>query len=337
MPEFFIHSKRFLLAITGLIDQLRRSAPPVTADAEFFSSIQRRFLLAIIRAYRTTDGLHLQLAAACWNLFIHSKTFSMDITGSEVLEHRVTGWTTRSCKRLLSHQTSLDDGGSNNAGTRLYTDGSKSPNGVGAAFCVTQDNNTTHKWSAKLTKDNTVFQAELLALNEAVKNAATLKTNLPVTIFVDNRASIQASSSPKTTNRTTRENFEILLENPHIKISWIKARAGYFGNKVADDLAKAESNDVQFDIKLPKCHAKNILRKDMMKQWQSEWDEEDTDRSTFNIFPKASLQSANWNRAYVLFFTGHCLFPSYVYRFHLANSPLCSCGEIGTPIHDATF
>ncbi|GBO30234.1 hypothetical protein AVEN_101540-1 [Araneus ventricosus] len=74
----------------------------------------------------------------------------------------------------------------------------------------------------------------------------------------------------------------------------------------------------------------------MMKQRQSEWDEGDTVRSTFNIFPKVSLQSANWNRVDVLFFTGHDPFPSYLHRFHLANSPLYRCGEIETPIHYAT-
>ncbi|GBM28241.1 hypothetical protein AVEN_181313-1 [Araneus ventricosus] len=134
-----------------------------------------------------------------------------------------------------------------------------------------QESNTTHQWSAKLTKDNTVFQGEHLALNEAVKYVTTLKTNLPVTIFVDYRANIQASPSPKITNRTAREISEILLENSHIKISWIKARVGYFGNEAADSLANSatESNDVQLNIKLPKCHAKNIFRKDMMKQWQS--------------------------------------------------------------------
>ncbi|GBN33392.1 hypothetical protein AVEN_85117-1 [Araneus ventricosus] len=89
-----------------------------------------------------------------------------------------------------------------------------------------QDNNTTHQWSAKLT------------LNEAVKYSVTLKTNFPVTIFVDNRTSIQASSSPKTTNRTARENFELLLEKPHINISWIKAHLGYFGNEAAARLER---------------------------------------------------------------------------------------------------
>ncbi|GBM99792.1 hypothetical protein AVEN_101039-1 [Araneus ventricosus] len=105
---------------------------------------------------------------------------------------------------------------------------------------------------------------------------------------------------------------------------------GYFENEAADGLAKAatESNDVQLDIKLPKCHAKNILRIDMMNQRQSEWDEGDMGRATFNTFPKVSLQSANWNRADVLFFIGHGAVPSYLHRFHLANSPLCICGEI---------
>ncbi|GBL75193.1 hypothetical protein AVEN_231214-1 [Araneus ventricosus] len=112
----------------------------------------------------------------------------------------------------------------------------------------------------------------MVALNEAVKSATTLKTNLPFTIFVNNRASIQASSSPKTTNKTAREIYEILLENPHIKISWIKAHVGYFGNEVADSLAKAaaESNDIQLNIKLPTCHVKNIPQKDIMEQRQSE-------------------------------------------------------------------
>ncbi|GBM53556.1 hypothetical protein AVEN_573-1 [Araneus ventricosus] len=74
----------------------------------------------------------------------------------------------------------------------------------------------------------------------------------------------------------------------------------------------------------------------MMKQWQSEWGKGDKGRSTFNIFPKVSLQLANWTRADILLFTGHGPFPSYLNIFHLANSLLCSCGEIGTPIHYAT-
>ncbi|GBM51353.1 hypothetical protein AVEN_110806-1 [Araneus ventricosus] len=74
----------------------------------------------------------------------------------------------------------------------------------------------------------------------------------------------------------------------------------------------------------------------MMKEWQSEWDEGDTGRSTFNIFPKVSLRSANWNRADVLFFTGQDAFASYLHRFHLSNSPLWSCREIVTTNHYAT-
>ncbi|GBL99057.1 hypothetical protein AVEN_227555-2 [Araneus ventricosus] len=61
--------------------------------------------------------------------------------------------------------------------------------------------------------------------------------------------------------------------------------------------ATCKKNKLQVDYK--------IL--DMLNQWQSEWDERDTGRSTFNIFPKVSLQSANWNGADVVFFTGNGL------------------------------
>ncbi|GBM49966.1 hypothetical protein AVEN_34933-1 [Araneus ventricosus] len=283
-----------------------------------FKEAYRTTTTAALQVILGSPPLHLQLQldARIAELYrFRNKIQDIPHLSSEVLEHRVPGWTTHPSKHLLPHQISFEDGGSNNVGTRFYTAGSKSPNGVGAAFCMMQENNTTHPWSAQLTKDNTVFQAELLSLNEAIKYATTLKTNLLITIFVDNRANIQASSSSKTTNRTARENFEILLENPHIKVSWIKSHMSYFGNETADSLANAaaKSNDVQFDIKLLKCHTKNILRKYMMKQWQSEWDEGDTGRSTFNIFPKVSLQSANWNRADVLFFIGHGPFPSYLH------------------------
>ncbi|GBM24667.1 hypothetical protein AVEN_272894-1 [Araneus ventricosus] len=156
---------------------------PTVRVARKLSSIQRGFRLAITGAYRLTPTaalqvileipplyLQLQLDARITELYrLRNKIPDIPHLNPEVLEHTVTGWTTHPSNHLLPYQISLDDGGLNNVGTRLYTDGSKSPNGVGAAFSVMQENNTTHQWSAKLTKDSTVFQADLLALNEAIK------------------------------------------------------------------------------------------------------------------------------------------------------------------------
>ncbi|GBM24283.1 hypothetical protein AVEN_158849-1 [Araneus ventricosus] len=61
----------------------------------------------------------------------------------------------------------------------------------------------------------------------------------------------------------------------------------------------------------------------MMKHWQSDYGEGDKGLSTLYVFPKVSLQSANWKRADVLFLTGNGPLPSYLQRFHRANFTLC--------------
>ncbi|GBL91897.1 hypothetical protein AVEN_172805-1 [Araneus ventricosus] len=85
------------------------------------------------------------ITAGCQNNRFRNKIQHIPYLSPEVLEQRVTGWTAHSSKHLLPHQISFDDGGSNNVGTRLYTDGSKPPNGAGTAFCMMQENTTTHQ------------------------------------------------------------------------------------------------------------------------------------------------------------------------------------------------
>ncbi|GBN53387.1 hypothetical protein AVEN_212787-1, partial [Araneus ventricosus] len=116
--------------------------------------------------------------------------------------------------------------------------GSKTEHGVGAAFCVLTNDIWAYQWSAKLSDNNTVFQAELTALHEAVIYASHLPNHNTSNIHVDNRASIMASSNSKSTNETARKIFKILLSNPRIKVSWVKAHAGNIGKERADQLAK---------------------------------------------------------------------------------------------------
>ncbi|GBM96144.1 hypothetical protein AVEN_200540-1, partial [Araneus ventricosus] len=50
----------------------------------------------------------------------------------------------------------------------------KTEHGVGAAFCVSTNDIWAYQWSAKFNDNNTVFQAELTALHEAVIYASHL-------------------------------------------------------------------------------------------------------------------------------------------------------------------
>ncbi|GBN31988.1 hypothetical protein AVEN_218208-1 [Araneus ventricosus] len=75
----------------------------------------------------------------------------------------------------------------------------------------------------------------------------------------------------------------------------------------------------------------------MMENWQSDWEDEDTGRSTFNILPRISTQPCYCKREEFLFFTGHGPFPSYLKRFNFASTANCPRGNTnGTPLHYAT-
>ncbi|GBO45245.1 hypothetical protein AVEN_152066-1, partial [Araneus ventricosus] len=174
-------------------------------------------------------------------------------------------------------------------------------------FCVLTNDIWAYQWSAKLNDNNTVFQAELTALHEAVIYASHLPNHNTSKIHVDNRASIMASSNSKSTSETARKNFKILLSNPRIKVSWVKAHAGNIGNERADQLAKDATQHGQpySHTKLPKPHIKSLLRKRMLEEWQTSWKNGDTGRKIYNIMSSVSLRPTDWTREDVIFFSQH--------------------------------
>ncbi|GBM70092.1 hypothetical protein AVEN_237199-1 [Araneus ventricosus] len=177
--------------------------------------------------------------------------------------------------------------------------------------------------SNKLNDNNTVFQAELTALHEAVIYAFHLPNHNTFKIHVDNRASIMAYSNSKNTNQTAKQIFKILLTNPRIKVSRVKAHAGNIGNERADQLTKDATQHGQPHslTKLPKPHIKGLLRKRMLEEWQTSWKNGGTGRKIYNIMLSVSLRPINWIREDVIF-SQHGPFPAYLKRFHLSGQRL---------------
>ncbi|GBO21166.1 hypothetical protein AVEN_176624-1 [Araneus ventricosus] len=254
---------------------------------------------------------------------------------------KATGLSIHPSEHLKFSQISLEDGKENIARKNIiniFTDGSKTERVVGAAFCVLINDIWASQWSAKLNDNNTVFQADLTALNEAVIYASHLPNHNTFKIHVDNRASIMASSNSRSTNQTARQIFKILITNPRITVSWVKAYAGNIGNERADQLAKDATQHGQpySHTKLSKPHIKALLRKSMLEERQISWKNGHTGRKTCNIMPSVSLRPTNWIREDVIFFSQHGPFPAYLKRFHLSDSDYCSSGGIGTALHYAT-
>ncbi|GBM76560.1 Putative protein in type-1 retrotransposable element R1DM [Araneus ventricosus] len=319
---------------------------PTVKMARKLDSVQRPFLLAISGAYRTTSTAALQVLLGIPPLSLKLKqeailtkifrlrhpvpTFEFSV---EDFEESITSWTTHPSLYLKNEQVVLTDGGANLPREALYTDGSKTEQGVGAAFCRISHNQVTECWSSKLNPESTVFQAELYALQKAVQ-LATKNPNTKIIIFSDSKASIQAVSNPRSRNKMAREIFASLLENPEIQLNWIKAHVGYQGNEKADQLAKEAADSVS----LPQfLHlSKSQLTKHLLKEWQESWDDGTTGRPIHDIVPRVSLHSVGWNREEILFFTRHGPFPAYFSRFRIDPTSNCSCGQEGTTLHCAT-
>ncbi|GBM87058.1 hypothetical protein AVEN_117908-1 [Araneus ventricosus] len=111
-----------------------------------------------------------------------------------------------------------------------------------SSFCVLTNDIWAYQWSAKLNDNNTVFQAELTAFHEAVIYASHMPNHNTSKIHVDNRASIMASSNSKSTKETVRKIFKILLTNPRIKVSRVKAHAGNIAMREQTNWQKTQHN-----------------------------------------------------------------------------------------------
>ncbi|GBM95702.1 hypothetical protein AVEN_93190-1 [Araneus ventricosus] len=101
-----------------------------------------------------------------------------------------------------------------------------------------------------LVPHNTVFQAETLAIKEAI-NWANSK-EISTSSWSDSESALRAISSFKSSNSLIQQ---ALLQNPSMQLNWIKAHVAFLGNEAADNLAnQATEEGTQLHLQAPKCH-----------------------------------------------------------------------------------
>ncbi|GBN88228.1 hypothetical protein AVEN_94538-1 [Araneus ventricosus] len=187
----------------------------------------------------------------------------------------------------------------------------------------------------QLSPFNTVFQAELLAIQEACLWAS--KTNQQIKVWSDRESSLHSIASIDTKSPIAQQTQEILLKSTNIKLGWINAHVGYSGNEAADVLVKkATQEGIPTFIPAARNHIKSLLQKESIIRWQKEWDNGETGRSVHNGLPKVKTTPTPWQRPEIMFVTGHVLFPTYLKRFNIRSSDSCGCGKLGNPLHYAT-
>ncbi|XP_035216744.1 uncharacterized protein LOC118190172, partial [Stegodyphus dumicola] len=322
-------------------------------------SLQRQFALQITRAFRTTSSsalnvmaglipLHLRILqeAAIQSVKVLKKPFILfdelftplhyEQPSQHLDVHPVLQGT--GLRIFLKDDVTLPPIPS----IQYYTDGSKIDQQTGCALVAFHNGQSIYQWLGHLHGNNSVFQAEALAILKAVQHCKTSGA-MEAIIITDSLSSLQAIQNPRHSSSLISD-IQCELRNQvgnNITLAWTKGHAGDHGNTLADKLAKsaAENTDAEAEeviLKWPTSHLKRALLLKVISQWQLEWDTDETGRRTYNHITYVDQCRQITNHQLVRYISGHGPFPSYFYKHGIANSEYCVCGTLGIPEHYIT-
>ncbi|XP_067139564.1 uncharacterized protein [Centruroides vittatus] len=304
-------------------------------------SSQRKALILITRAYRTTPTCSLQVLARKppiteiiqleYNL--HQLKIGTNIctsTGeirSENYENHSP--TAESLPPYINNLFRIDP--PTQPDFEIYTDGSGIDESIGCAFVVYEHNMEIHNVKGKLHKASTVFQAELLAIYMATYWIELYQEYKNVHIISDSYSAIQLLRSRKPHPIATRIRYLFYNSTNEYSITWTRGHQGLIGNERADQLAKEAARDMTTCTiynKICRRSVKKLLYDDILHRWQNNWTQKHNN-ITFKFVPdvKNFHDTYEWvkpSSPLTQFLTGHGKFSNYLQRFRNKRNALCA-------------
>ncbi|XP_023241290.1 uncharacterized protein LOC111639625 [Centruroides sculpturatus] len=311
-------------------------------------SAQRRALLLITKAYRTTANVSLQLLARKPPIdkYINYLQKLCKIKRGDSPASHSEHFIEESWEENIPFQHTLSPYTNNryietspaSCAITIFTDGSKYENNVGASFVVYCKKIEIYCKSFQLGPLCSIFQAELYAILQAVVWCEWIINNTQIIIITDSLSSLNAIK--KLSDHPLAFYIQRILvdsDNDYY-FKWIRSHSEVWGNDRADHLAKTASVDQNIVVSYNKISTKilkEILCEDMLMDWQRDWD--DNISITKQFFPNILKFLHNtWilvTHHTVQFYTGHGRFNSYLSCFTSHNNKLCPvCG-----INDSSY
>lgn len=319
------------------------------------SSCQRMCLLSLIRSYRTTSTdalcvlagtppLHLELSASSLKYNVIHGNSSMEINdilvNSSKLMNKIKSYDyPYFCySHHINFVRPVVDSVPVYNHPVIFTDGSKMNEGVAAAFTVYYHEAFIFDFRVKLRSFNSVYQAELVAISEAIDWCRSTAFKV-FHLYTDSLSSYSALQGLFPTDSLLLKIFTNLrlLNKKVIHIGWVKAHVGIQGNERADYLAKSVIMDGIFDkeedIPIPISYLNSALTRKIISDWQHHWDNSDKGRDTFRLLRLVNTDYLCYSQICAYFYSSHGAFPTYLYKIGRRDTDRCLCQRRGDVRH----
>ena len=182
---------------------------------------------------------------------------------------------------------------------KIFTDGSKTDEGVGCA-ALSFSETKPKKLSLRLPADASIYTAELKALILALK-LAYQSTEKSFLILSDSLSALQAIASRSFGHPLLFEFHELhtslLHDNFNICFAWVPSHVGIRGNEMVDNIAKESIEDEVSSTGIPYSDCRRKVNQYIQDCWQLQWNIQ-TDNKLHSIKPQLSdtLQHTVKNR-----------------------------------------
>ena len=223
-----------------------------------------------------------------------------------------------------------------------YTDGSKNEkDDTGYGYIITTHNNSTelHKVAAKMPNFSSVFQAEVTAITtSAIKLQGTCGKEI---IFLTDSLSALQTLNNKLINSMTikrcHNSLNELAKHNDVKLMWVEAHKGHWGNEEADTLAKegTTSNNIVPGY-IPQSHIKQQINLAVMEMDKCDWSITNYRHTNLTIGQNTKttakdLRSLETNRekyrAAIHLITGHAALNHHLHKMQQVETNICAYCE----------
>ncbi|GBN80563.1 hypothetical protein AVEN_25075-1 [Araneus ventricosus] len=149
-----------------------------TSVSFLYTGAYRTTLTATLQVVTGLQPLHLQIQQEATYARVaqarSSSNFFTVIFNPTDYERKSSGIHIHPPNFLLHNQISFKENHIDSGATSIFTDGSKTEEGTGSAYCILENYGRMASWQGKLGHINSVFQAEILAIKMAIETASSL-------------------------------------------------------------------------------------------------------------------------------------------------------------------